>query len=971
MLVLLFFVLVACFGVAQNGTMNTVAGLNTVQFGQIGQTAAPDITIAVGTLQFCEHVNSAYQCWWKGGPNALQPVNFLGSTNPKLDANIWSQNNYNGMNTPHCSKNNTPNSQLLHDNVYNLWILEKRIHSSATGHDYLCGAISNVEDVSQSNFAWFGFEFDLDTVIPTNAQGHFYSADYPQAGLWQTSTSSTPPYTPAKDQALWIAYDLQDIDNSFNTVGVLICAVDLAGLRASTSNPWVNNSHTPACVLPHPLSPYTPRDNWVAANNSDTTPPIATDGEMFTYVIEPTHNGQAYLTDPNHTQGVEQWTIDWTASTPVPTSVGSWDLPSTQAGGDQMACFTPKSYYNTVCIPQPSTASTRIYIDSVGDRMHSFFHYTSNNGLGSVWTSSRTLQITPSSSSTSQTEADIRTLQWNTAVPPAITLSTDQVFTDPNDPSAYVFLPSVVRDKVGNLQGIWGVSGPGANQHPGLDSMYYVSSTSTLGTYGYIANPALNGDAKDTDSSNYRWGDWYSGVLDPSDSCTVWVAGEYLATDRTTQNFWYTEIAQLPPLNTCLTPPAITLSPANLHFSLEAVGSTSSTQNVTLTNTGSAAVTINTVAATSNYGETDNCAGTVVQPSDSCTIQVTFSPAIVGSAPGAITISDSATTSPQIVGLSGTGIVPITVTPLLSFGNVNVGSTSASKTMTVTNNTGSAVNLAFAVSGEYAVTGNGSAPCSTTLGAGMQCTAGVTFSPLVNGTTRGAVTVTASVGSPQVVSLSGSGVNGGAGPLTFTPSNVTFSGVVVGTTTAAKTVTVTNASTGTITISGTSVSGDYALVTTKTPCGGALAAGAKCTIAVTFTPTIAGTTYGSVSINDDATIGLQVVSLSATSVWPASVTPGSLTFGTQAVGTTSAPQIVTLTNNETTALTLTGITASGDYVVTAAGTSPCGSSVAAKAQCTIGVEFSPTQTGTIGGVLSISYSASNSPLEVSLVGTAQ
>jgi hypothetical protein len=57
--------------------------------------------------------------------------------------------------------------------------------------------------------------------------------------------------------------------------------------------------------------------------------------------------------------------------------------------------------------------------------------------------------------------------------------------------------------------------------------------------------------------------------------------------------------------------------------------------------------------------------------------------------------------------------------------------------------------------------------------------------------------------------------------------------------------------------------------------------------------------------------------------------------------------------------------------VTAAGVSPCGSSVAAKGQCTIGVEFSPSQTGTIAGVLSISYGASNSPLEVSLIGTGQ
>ena len=969
----LFVLAVSCVGLAQNGSMATVTGLNTVQFGVIGQTAAPDITIAVGTLQFCEHVNSAYQCWWKNGPNALQPVTFLGSSNPKLDANIWSQNNFNGMNTPHCSKNNTPNSQLLHDNVYNVWILEKRIHNTTTGHDYLCGAISNIEDVSQSNFGWFAFEFDLDTVIPTNAQGHFYFPDYPQSGLWQTSTSTSAPYAPANDQAMWITYDLQDLDNHTNTAGTLICAIDLAGLRASTTNPWVNNAHNPACILPHPISAYTPRDNWVPANNTDTTPPPSSDGEMFTFVIEPPHDGHSLLTDPNHTQGVEQWTIDWSAQNPRPTAVGSWDLPSTQAGGDQMACFTANSYYNTVCIPQPSTANTGIFIDSVGDRMQQFFHYSANGGQGGTWTSSRAIQISPNSTTRSQTEADLRILQWDNAVPAALMIGADHAFTDPNDPTAYVFLPSVARDKAGNLQGIWGVSGSGSSQHPGLDSMYFVSSTSTLGTFGYIEDPSLNGDAKDTDSSNYRWGDWYSAVLDPSDSCTVWVAGEYLASDRTSQNFWYTEIARLPPLNTCLTPPDVTLNPTSLQFSAQAVGSISNAQSVTLNNTGTGPLTISAVTASGNYGETDTCAGTVVQAGGSCTIRVTFNPTTVGTIAGAITITDSAGTSPQVIGLSGMGVTAITVSPsLLNFGNVNVGTTSVARTMTVTNNTGASVTLTLSASGEYAVSGNGSAPCGSSLGAGSQCTAGVTFSPLVNGTTRGAVTVTSNPGfSPQVESLSGVGANGTAGPLTLTPVNVVFSNVVAGTTSTAKTVTVTNSSIGTVTINGTSVSGDYGLVATTTPCGGALAAGAKCTLGVTFSPTGAGTIYGSILITDNAAIGNQVVSLSSTSVWPAAVSPTSLTFAARAVGTISGPQIVTLSNNRSTALSLTSLIASGDYLVTVAGASPCGSSVPALGQCTIGVEFSPTQAGNIPGALTINYSAFNSPLVLSLSGTGQ
>src|SRR5579884_3949013 len=61
-------------------TMSTFTGLNTVQ-NKINASATPDMTIAVGTLQYCEHANSGYQCWWKSGVNANKPVNFLGSTN--------------------------------------------------------------------------------------------------------------------------------------------------------------------------------------------------------------------------------------------------------------------------------------------------------------------------------------------------------------------------------------------------------------------------------------------------------------------------------------------------------------------------------------------------------------------------------------------------------------------------------------------------------------------------------------------------------------------------------------------------------------------------------------------------------------------------------------------------------------------------------------------------------------------------
>jgi Abnormal spindle-like microcephaly-assoc'd, ASPM-SPD-2-Hydin len=1054
--------------------MNTFTGLNTVQY-RLNATAAPDVNIAVGLTEYCEHVNNAYQCWYKGGPNANQPVNFLGSTSPKSDSGPWSQNSNNNGNTPHCPTAYTPNSQLIHDNVYNVWILEKRVTAAGGGHNYMCVAISNIDDVSQSSFAWFAFEFDLDTVIPTNSKGNFYYPDYPQVGLWQSSTSTVPPYTAAKDQALWISYDLMDGNSANNINGVLLCAVDLAGLRASTANPWVNNSKLPACTVAHPLTAFNQRRSWVPAKNVDTTPPVSADGEMFTYVIEPPKDGKSYLTDPNHTQGIEQWTIDWTSGSPIPSFVNSWDLPSTQPAGDQSGCFNPSSYYNTSCVPQPSTGSTGIHIDSVADRMSQPFQYTSARGQGSVWTSARTIQISPSSTSRGQTEADIRVLQRNAAAPNSIYVAGDYPVTDPSDPNAYVFIPGIARDRAGNLQGIFGVSGTGINEHPGLQSLLFNPGTSSASTYGYIVNPGSSGDAEDTDNLNYRWGDWFSAVVDPADSCTVWVAGEYLQGNRTTEPFWYTEIASLPPASTCAGGPvllsnvslnfgtngigtqsaalvetvtnnqsvslnisgisitsaeytetdtcqgqpvapqgtctisvyfkpstsgvrpgsllitddastsphtialagtgassSISVSPTTLAFGSQALSNSTAGQNITVTNSGFSDVTISSVLASGSYSETDTCSGTLIKPGQNCNIIVTFTPAVTGSIPGTITITDNAAGSPQLVTLSGSGVVPVSFSGNLTFPAVNVGSSSVAQTMTMTNNLNQALNLTFTTSGNFSAAGNGTAPCGVTIAAKTKCTFGVTFSPTTNGLIKGSLVVSYNTaGSPAVGYMQGTGQNGPTAPLTFTPGSLSFGNVALNTS-SSKIVTVKNVTSSAITINSVTALGYYSVVPSgTTPCTGTVNAGKTCTMTVTFTPLATGTTTAGITVADTAATSTQVQNANGTGVLPVTMSPASVSFGTVSVGSTSAVQAVTVTNNQTSAAPIDSIVPSGDFIYTTGGSSPCTTTIPASGTCTLGVEFSPSSTGSISGSLTLTYGAAFSPVTVSLSGTGQ
>ncbi len=90
-----------------------------------------------------------------------------------------------------------------------------------------------------------------------------------------------------------------------------------------------------------------------------------------------------------------------------------------------------------------------------------------------------------------------------------------------------------------------------------------------------------------------------------------------------------------------------------------------------------------------------------------------------------------------------------------------------------------------------------------------------------------------------------------------------------------------------------------------------------------------------------------------------------LNFGKQAVGSKSAAQNVTLTNTGGTALKISSMRASAQFGVT----STCGASVAAGANCTISVTFSPKTKGAKSGTITINDSASSKPQVIELSGT--
>jgi len=415
--------------------------------------------------------------------------------------------------------------------------------------------------------------------------------------------------------------------------------------------------------------------------------------------------------------------------------------------------------------------------------------------------------------------------------------------------------------------------------------------------------------------------------------------------------------------------PEAALSPSSLTFSNQLVNSTSPGQTATLSNTGNGSLTINSISTSSGFQQSNNC-GASLNAGANCTITVTFAPAATGTTNGTLTVtdnSDAASNATQTVTLTGSGVAPVaSLAPgSLTFASQLVGTSSPSQTLTLSNTGSAALSITSIVaSGDFSQTNN----CGSSVAAGANCAITVTFKPTATGTRSGSVAVTSNsngmLASAQTINLTGSGVVPVAG---IAPSALTFSSQNLGSTSAAQTVTLSNTGAAALTITSITASGDFGATNN---CGSSLAAGASCAISVTFTPTTAGTRNGTLTVTDNsnaAASSTQTVSLTGTgtAVPQVSLAPSSLTFASQAVGTTSAAQLITISNTGTGSLTLTSITASGDF----ADTTTCGASLSAGASCTVSVTFTPSTSGARTGAVTITDNASGSPQTASLSGT--
>ncbi len=323
---------------------------------------------------------------------------------------------------------------------------------------------------------------------------------------------------------------------------------------------------------------------------------------------------------------------------------------------------------------------------------------------------------------------------------------------------------------------------------------------------------------------------------------------------------------------------AISLTGAPVSFGNQLVKTTSANKVVTVANKGTTAITMGaiTLTNTTDYAiVTNTCpaSGATLAGGASCAITLHFTPQSTGPKRGSVVINDSDPSSPQLIGLSGTGSSSVALSPSsITFATTAVGTLSPATKITLTNNTGVSITLGstpLTVTGPFVVAA-ATTTCTPDLviAASGTCVINLQFKPTKVGFTLGSLSVADSdVTSPQSVALQGYGTG-----VKFTPAILNF-GTVNRNTQVSSTATITNVGTTPVFFTGAELSGtnsnDFVVnYQDGAPCGNTAAnplqPGKTCQITVYFDPTKVGAEKATYKVFDNSVGSPQALSLTGT-----------------------------------------------------------------------------------------------------------
>ncbi len=973
---------------SRTGTLHApVVGLNfdgvTAPLGR----AVPDTNGAVGATQYFQWVNTDFQIFDKtSGASIYGPVDA---------STLW---------TGFAPCNSTDDDDVVveYDKMANVWVLEQHV-APTSGANYQCIAVSTTSDATGS---YNRYVFSLPSDFP----------DYPKISVWP--------------DAYYLTMN-EESPSTGTALGAYVCALDrismIAGLPASSQCFQLSSSYNsllPADVdggiLPpagapnyllnlglNSLNLWQFHVDWVNPSNTSLNGPVSIPVAAFNNGCKASSNcvpqlGTTQLVDGigdrllfrlayrHFADGHESLVANHTINQTIPVAVRWYELrsPGNSPYIFQQGTFAPDSnnrWMGSIAMDQMGDIALGYSVSS--SSMYPAIRYTAR------------LQSDPLNTLEAETSiiegagSEVGSNRWgdysDMSIDPADDCTfwyTNEYFAASGDYNwhtriASFSFPSCTSNPVVTLSpnglyfGALNVGGTSAPQAVTLTNMQSVP----------LNIASVTATANYTESDNCV----VSSPIPAGGSCVINVTFSPAASGTLTGQVSVVDDApgglQVVNMTGVGSAPAVTVSPTSLKFSA-LTGSTSAAKTVKLTNSGVGPLTISSITASGDYSETDNCVtSSPLATGAACTISVSFSPTVIGTITGTITINDNGVNGPpHRIPLSGSGLVTVSVYPTsLVFPSTPVGSTSAAQIVTVTNNASSTQNILWATGGDFSAVPGGVTPCTATMNAASACTLSITFTPTTNGQSgsiKDALAVsdlaTGVLFNPQVVDLSGTATGGPlTNPLTFSPASLNFSTIAVGSNKSAA-VQVTNATASAITLSALTTSGEFSLSPSGgTPCTSSLvlAAKGKCGFTVSLTPTTTGSILGSVTIADNAISGptIQTFNLSAVGYWPISLSPGSLSFPATSVGTTSAPLMITVTNYSSASVTLNNFATSGDYSTVTSGSTPCtvGALLNPAGKCTLGVTFSPTVTGAITGTLTVSHSAPNSPQVVALSGS--
>jgi hypothetical protein len=425
-------------------------------------------------------------------------------------------------------------------------------------------------------------------------------------------------------------------------------------------------------------------------------------------------------------------------------------------------------------------------------------------------------------------------------------------------------------------------------------------------------------------------------------------------------------------------------APSSLSFAQTTVGQTSALQTVTVRASRTAALSSLAATVTGDFTRSGGTCGSTLAASASCTITVAFAPTAAGARSGTLSITHSGLTTAVPIALSGTGAAA--TAPAISldansvdFGGQTVNTTSTVRTLTVSNSGNAALNFsAIGLTGAAAADFSATGGCAvgTPVAAGGSCPLSLRFTPSATGSRSATLTIASDASNGNAtVSLAGSGQAVATPQASLSPTSLAFGSVTVGSSSSAQTVTLTNSGSAALSITAISAASPFSATHA---CGSSLAAGASCAVSVVFTPSGSGVATGSLSVSSNASGSPHSASLGGTGVLASTgnlqwADASALDFGNTTVGEDAPTRTLTLANNGSGAATLGSLSIGGshsaDFRIDGGSTCADGQALAAGAQCTVVVGFSPSAAGARSASLAVAATNASTPEALALAGT--